>query len=166
MTIKLRPVAAADIREFVTWRYDSPYDVYDITMDPGEAVGYFLGPEIHCHAFIDGDEVVGYCTFGHDAQVPGGDYQSDGLDIGLGVKPSRTGAGGGHRFVAAVVEYGVATFDPRQLRVTIAAGNRRALRVWSSAGFTEVSRFGTDRELMGSNEFAILVHEPNAIGSA
>ena len=166
MTIKLRPVADVDIREFAAWRYDSPYDVYDITMDPDEAVGYFLGEDIHCHALIEGDEVVAYCTFGHDAQVPGGDYQSDGLDIGLGVKPSRTGSGSGHRFVAAAVAYGVATFGPRQLRVTVAAGNRRALRAWSSAGFTEVSRFGTDREVMGSNVFAILVREPSAIGSA
>ena len=166
MAIELRPVADADIREFVTWRYDSPYDVYDITMDPDDAVGYFLEADIHCHALVDGDEVVGYCTFGHDAQVPGGDYESGGLDIGLGVKPSRTGSGGGHRFVVAVVAYGVATFEPRQLRVTIAAGNLRALRVWSSAGFAEVSRFGTDRELMGSSEFAILVREPNVIGSA
>jgi GNAT superfamily N-acetyltransferase len=166
MNIKLRPVADADIREFVTWRYDPPYDVYDITMDAAEAVGYFLGEDIHCHAFIGGDEVVGYCTFGHDAQVPGGDYNVDALDIGLGVKPSRTGSGDGHRYIAAAIALATETFEPRQLRVTIAAGNERALRVWSNAGFTEVSRFATDRELMGSKEFAILVREPIAIGSA
>ena len=166
MAIKLRPVTDADIREFVTWRYDSPYDVYDIAMDPDEAVGYFLGADIRCHALVDGDEVVGYCTFGHDAQVPGGDYNVDALDIGLGVKPSRTGSGAGHRYVAAVVALAGETFEPRQLRVTIAAGNGRALRVWSNAGFAEVSRFGTDREMMGSEEFAILVREPNAIESA
>ena len=166
MTIRLRPVADADVREFVTWRYDPPYDVYNIAMEPDEAVVYFLGADIHCHTLVDGDEVVGYCTFGHDAQVPGGDYIVDALDIGLGVKPSRTGSGAGHRYIAAAIALATETFEPRQLRVTIAAGNERARRVWSNAGFEEVSRFATDREMMGSTKFAILVREPNAIGNA
>jgi GNAT superfamily N-acetyltransferase len=159
MTIKLRPATDRDVREFVAWRYEPPYDAYNLTMDPAEAVEYFLGADIHCHTLIDGDVVVGYCTFGHDAQVSGGDYTADALDVGLGVKPSRTGSGDGYRYVAAVVDHAVASFEPRLLRVTIAAGNRRALRVWSNAGFTEVSRFPTDREMMGSSEFAILVCE-------
>ena len=166
MTIRLRPVADADIREFVTWRYDPPYDVYNIAMEPDEAAVYFLGADIHCHTLVDGDDVVGYCTFGHDAQVPGGDYNVDALDIGLGVKPSRTGSGAGHRYVAAAIALATEAFEPRQLRVTIAAGNERALRVWSNAGFAEVSRFATDSEMMGSTKFTILVREPNAIESA
>ena len=159
MTIELRPATEGDVLEFVAWRYEPPYDVYTMAMDPGEAVEYFLGDDIHCHTLVDGAEVVGFCTFGRDAQVPGGNYTVDALDVGLGVKPSRTGSGDGHRFVGAVVDHAVANFQPRRLRVTIAAGNGRALRVWSNAGFTEVSRFGTDRVLMGSSEFAILVCE-------
>jgi len=159
MMIELRSATDRDIRVFVAWRYEPPYDAYDITQNPDEAVEYFLGADIHCHTLVDGAEVVGYCTFGRDAQVPGGDYTVDGLDIGLGVEPSRTGSGDGHLFVTAVVDHAVASFEPRLLRVTIAVGNRRARRVWSNAGFTEVSRFGTDREVMGSNEFAILVHD-------
>ncbi|MGB5567151.1 MAG: GNAT family N-acetyltransferase [Acidimicrobiia bacterium] len=159
MMIDLRPATDADVREFVAWRYDAPYDAYDIAMDPDEAVTYFLGAEVRCHTLVDADEVVGFCTFGTDAQVPGGDYTGDALDIGLGVKPSRTGSGNGHQFVAAVVEHAKGTFGPRLFRVSIAAGNERALRVWSNAGFSEISRFDTNRELMGSTEFAILVRE-------
>lgn len=162
MPICLRRTTDADVREFVTWTYDPPYDVYNITMDPDDAVNYFLEADIQCHALADGDEVVGYCTFGQDAQVPGGDYEGEGLDIGLGVKPSRVGSGGGHHFVAAVVAHATETFEPRHLRVTIAASNQRALRVWSGAGFTEVSRFGTAREIMGSSEFVVLVREADA----
>ena len=157
--IDLRPATDADVREFVAWRYHAPYDAYDITMDPAEAVAYFLGAEVHCHTLVDADEVVGFCTFGKDAQVPGGDYTVDALDIGLGVKPARTGSGDGHQFVAAVVEHAKGTFSPRLLRVSIAARNERALRVWSNAGFSETSRFHTSRELMGSREFVILVRE-------
>lgn len=158
-SIRLRPATEDDIREFVAWRYEPPYDVYDITTDPDEEVGYFLGADIHCHLLVEEDEVVGYCTFGRDAQVPGGDYSVDAVDIGLGVEPSRTGSGDGRHFVAAVVDRANEMFSPEYLRVTIAAGNQRALRVWSNAGFGEVSRFATDRTLMGSNEFVILVRE-------
>ena len=162
MPISLRPATDADVREFVAWTYDPPYDVYNTTMDPDEAVDYFLGADVHCHALVDGDEVVGYCTFGLDAQVPGGDYGGSGLDIGLGVKPSRTGSGNGRHYVAAVVAHATETFESRLLRVTIASGNQRALRVWSGAGFTEVSRFGTTRDVMGSREFAVLVRDADA----
>ncbi len=161
MPIRVRPATDADVREFAAWSYDPPYDVYDTRMDPDDAVDYFLGSDIHCHVLVDGDDVVGYCTFGRDAQVPGGDYEGEGLDMGLGVKPSRTGSGDGHQFIAAVVAYATETFEPRQLRVTIAAGNRRALRAWSGAGFTEVSRFGSAPEVMGSTEFVVLVCEAN-----
>ncbi len=160
MKINLRPAKGRDILEIAAWKYDPPYDVYDIDMDADKAVGYFLNPDVHCHTLIDGDDVAGYCTFGRDAQVPGGDYDEAGLDIGMGIDPVRTGTGNGHRYVAAVVAHASEIFHPRQLRVTIAAGNERALRVWSRAGFTEISRFATPRDMMGSNEFVILALEP------
>lgn len=162
MTIQLRPAREDDIRQFVAWRYEPPYDAYDITTDQDEEVEYFLAADIHCHALVEGGEVVGYCTFGRDARVSGGDYSADAVDIGLGVKPSRTGSGDGRYFVAAAVDRAKEMFSPRFLRVTISAGNQRALRVWSNAGFSEVSRFGTDRVLMGSSEFVILVSEVGA----
>ena len=162
MTIDLRPATESDVREFASWRYDAPYDVYDINMSLNDAAVYFLEPDIHCQALRDGDNLVGYCTYGQDARVPGGNYKEGGLDIGLGIKPGRTGSGEGSRFVAAVVAFTTEAFEPRRLRVTIAAGNVRTLRVWSSAGFAEISRFSTPRTMMGSNEFAILAFESTA----
>ncbi|NOX32016.1 MAG: N-acetyltransferase [Actinobacteria bacterium] len=156
----MRPATDQDVREFAAWHYDPPYDVYDIDMTPDEVVVSFLEPGVNCHSLFDGSVMTGYCTFGHDAQVPGGNYDTDGIDIGLGVKPERTGAGERNRVVAAVVAYALVTFDPPQLRVTIAAGNPRALRVWSDAGFSKVSRFTTTRDIMGSGKFAILTLTP------
>lgn len=166
MTIKLRPATDSDIREFSAWNHDPPYDVYDIALSDGEAVIYFQDPEIHCYTILDGPNVAGYCTFGKDAQVPGGDYGEEGLDIGLGIEPARTGSGEGYRYVAAVVAHALATFEPRRFRVSIAVGNKRAIRVWSGAGFTEISRFVTPRHVMGSAEFVILALEPTATGRA
>jgi GNAT superfamily N-acetyltransferase len=129
-----------------------------------EEVEYFLGADVHCQMLVEEGKVVGYCTFGRDARVPGGDYSAEAVDIGLGVEPSRTGSGDGRRFVAAVVDRAKEMFSPELLRVTIAAGNQRALRVWSNAGFGEVTRFATDQTLMGSNEFVILVRKEEAQG--
>jgi [ribosomal protein S18]-alanine N-acetyltransferase len=156
VSIELRPATEAAIRNFATWQYEPPYDVYGIAESPDEAVTYFLQSEIRCHTLWDGSELVGYATFGKDAQVPGGDYGVEGIDIGLGIEPDRTGLGNGHRFVAAVVAYASATFEHQELRVTIGAGNARALRVWSDAGFAEKSSFATSRIILGSNEFVVL----------
>ncbi|MFV2000694.1 MAG: hypothetical protein ACC654_10065, partial [Acidimicrobiia bacterium] len=89
-----------------------------------------------------------------------------GIDIGLGIKPAKTGLGAGRLYVAAVVTHAAAMFGHRQLRVTIAAGNPRALHVWSGAGFVELSRFTTSRTILGSREFAILALEPTPDGAA
>ncbi len=113
-------------------------------------------PDVHCNTLLKGNDVVGYCTFGEDGQVPGGNYDGAGLDIGLGIKPTRTGSGRGHHYAAAVIDHASTAFEFRQLRVTIATGNKRAVRVWSSAGFAEISRFATPRNVMGSDEFVIL----------
>ena len=53
-------------------------------------------------------DLVGYCCYGLDAQVPGGEYLINMpavLDIGVGMKPNLTGAGRGHDFVSAILEY-------------------------------------------------------------
>ncbi|MDK1019566.1 MAG: GNAT family N-acetyltransferase [Actinomycetota bacterium] len=160
MTIELRPATESDVRTFAAWNYDPPYDVYDIVLSVADAVVYFQEPDVHCYTLLEKNAIVGYCTFGHDARVPGGNYDGDGLDIGLGIEPSRTGSSKGRRYVTAVVAHALATFGPQRLRVSIAVANKRALRVWSGAGFTEVSRFLTAREQSEPAEFVILAHEP------
>lgn len=152
MSIEIRPVTEPDIREFITWRYDPPYDGYNITDDPDEAVAYFLSPGVECHVLVDSDELIGFCTFGADAQVPGGDYFENRLDIGLGIRPDLTGRGNGSTYVAAVVD--LALEEHTGLRVTIAEQNARAIRVWEANGFQRVQRFESPSEVMGTKRFA------------
>ncbi len=152
--LTVRVVTEADIRDFAAWRHEAPYDVYNITGDSDKAVEYFLRPSTNCHVLVEDGELAGFFTFGFDAQVPGGDYSTPARDIGLGVKPSRTGQGLGRGFAGAVVEY--ARDGAERLRVTIATGNRRAVRVWSGMGFTEIQRFESPQTVMGSNEFVVL----------
>ncbi len=153
MAIEIRPVEEPDIREFITWRYEPPYDGYNISGDAEELVTYFMLASVDCHALTEGDELIGFCTFGADAQVPGGDYFQNRLDIGLGVRPDLTGRGHGASFVAVVVDHAL-TKHP-SLRVTIARQNRRAIRVWEANGFHQTQEFESPSKVMGTHEFAI-----------
>lgn len=152
--LAIRVATEADIRDFAAWRHQAPYDVYNITDPVEKAVEYFLRPSTNCHVILLDGELAGFFTFGSDAQVPGGDYSTPARDIGLGLKPSFTGRGLGRSFVDAVV--GVARESHDGLRVTIATANRRAVRVWSAAGFVETQRFASPETVLGSNEFVVL----------
>ena len=154
----IRPVTGADIRDFALWRHEAPYDVYDITHPVDEAVEYFLRPSTGCHVIEAGGELAGFITFGADARVPGGGYSDVALDIGLGIKPELTGRGHGGAYVEAVVAFARDTFSVTPLRVTIAAGNERAVRVWSGRGFKETQRFGSPETVMGSDQFVVLTN--------
>lgn len=49
MFTSVRSVTADDIAEFVAWRYESPFDVYNLTEPLVEAAEYFRSPAIQCH---------------------------------------------------------------------------------------------------------------------
>jgi ribosomal-protein-alanine N-acetyltransferase len=143
--LHFRPLDEANARAIVRWRYEPPYDMYN--QGPGDAqetVQAFLDPRYH-YFCISGDqgELVAFCCFGPDAQVPGGDYDGRALDIGLGVRPDLTGRGQGLAYVQAVLDFARATFAPSALRVTVAEFNRRALWVWERAGFYRVQTFSS-----------------------
>jgi GNAT superfamily N-acetyltransferase len=156
MFTQIRPVTAADVAAFAGWRYEPPFDVYDLTEPVAELTGYFLSPEVGCHAIETAKGLAGYCTFGEDARVPGGDYSAPALDIGGALMPSLTGLGHGRGFVTAILEFAAAAFEPQTVRVSIAAANTPALRVWTANGLTETQRFHTDRPILGTTEFVVL----------
>jgi RimJ/RimL family protein N-acetyltransferase len=148
MGLAFQPADEVTVRAFWAWQYEAPYDVYNL--DPEEieeGLRYFLDPEINCYGVTDEEgELVAYCTFGRDAQVPGGHYAADAqgertLDIGLGVRPELTGHGMGHWYISELLDFARRTFAPTVLRVTLAAFNERAIRVWQRAGFGAVERF-------------------------
>ncbi len=155
MFIGARPVNADDVAEFVGWRYEAPYDAYNLTRPLVEVLDYFLGPTTKCHGILTDAGLGGYCTFGEDARVPGGDYQAAAVDIGAALKPELVGRGYGTEFVAAIIECAILTFDPSMLRVSISASNPRAMKVWMSNGFNETQRFHAREEMLGTKEFVI-----------
>ena len=141
MNIAFAPMDEPAARAIVRWCYEPPYHIYNLEDSP-ESIQYALDPQYNYHAMRDENgELVGFCSFGEDGQVPGGDYQAEALDIGMGIRPDLTGQGYGRDFVAAVLDFAQREFKPVAFRVTIAAFNHRARRVWESNGFKQTQAF-------------------------
>ena len=156
MTFIFQPVSEEEVRLFLTWAYEPPYDIYNMgILDEFDEMGYFLDPANRFHSITSEDgDLLAFCSFGRDAQVPGGNYRFEALDIGLGIRPDLTGQGQGINYANAVVDFARRTFAPPAYRVTIAGWNKRARRVWEKAGFEWVEAFDHQRSNM---TFDILV---------
>ena len=137
----------------MTWRYDPPYDVYDLAgADPDE----LLDPALGFHAVLAGERLIGFRSYGPDGQVPGWDYDGSALDTGGGLRPSLTGQGLGlgRAVIAAGLQHGRTTYAPEAFRVTVASFNARARRTVESLGF---ERVGTFEALRDGRGFDVLV---------
>ena len=92
--LEYRPVDEASAREFLQWKYDPPYELYNYSPDHFESdLAYHLDPDNNIFSIYKDEELVGYCSFGQDARVRGGDYSEPAVDIGPMIKPLLTGQG-------------------------------------------------------------------------
>lgn len=148
--LRLVPLEPAHAREIASWRYDPPYDVYDMTgADPVALVD----PDLGFHAVLAGAELVGFRSFGPDGQVAGWEYDESALDTGGGMRPDLTGRGLGRAVITAGLAYGHALHRPAVFRMTVASFNTRALRAVESLGFERIASFPAARDV---REFVVL----------
>jgi len=133
---KISPLSEDNAREIITWQYEPPYDLYDLAPEnlPG-----LLNPDYRYHQVLNDDGIlVGYCCFGIDAQVPGGEYLKDEpevIDIGVGMRPSLTGQGSGTTYVREILDYCFVTYRPEVFRASIARFNQRSLNTFQNLDF-------------------------------
>ena len=153
-SIQIASLTRAHAEDMATWRYEPPYDVYDMTCaDPDE----LLDPTAGFHAVLAGESLIGFRSFGPDGRVPGWDYDDSALDTGGGLRPSLTGQGLGRSVISAGLEFGRAQLAPAAFRVTVASFNARARRTVESLGFEHVGSFAAARD---GRPFDVLVrHE-------
>jgi ribosomal-protein-alanine N-acetyltransferase len=158
MTFTFRPLDENSARTILHWRYEAPYDIYNLASPDSEnTLRYLLDPQNAFYSIYgQQDRLEAFCSFGPDGQVTGGDYSTPALDISLGVRPDLTGQGYGSEYVNAAINFAHSTYTPQHLRVTIAAFNGRALRVWEKAGFQVVQKFRGGWENM---DFVILTKD-------
>ena len=143
MPFTFRSLDEKSARTILQWQYEAPHDIYNVaSSDPEATLQYLLDPQNALYSiFGQPDDLEAFCSFGPDGQVSGGDYSTPALDIGLGLRPDLTGQGYGSEYVNAVINFALSTYSAEQLRVTIAAFNGRALRVWEKAGFQVIQKF-------------------------
>ncbi len=156
-----RPMSDEEARALVAWRYEAPYDFYDMAKDP-EGLEELMGPPERrsgYYAVRSDGELVGYFCFGSGGQLSSFDYTDDGyLDIGLGLRPDLTGKGLGLKFLLAGLEFGRRQFAPAGFRLAVATFNERAIRVYERAGFREVEVF-THQTNGGEIPFLLMTRE-------
>ncbi|WP_199614545.1 GNAT family N-acetyltransferase [Paenibacillus alkalitolerans] len=130
--------------EISRWKYEGEYSFYNSEKSE-EAINELMNGTYYS-VRNDVNELIGYFCFGRSAQVPGGQktglYTGDNvLDIGLGMKPELTGKGMGMSFLTAGIIFADKTFNPHRLRLSVAIFNRRAVSLYTRAGFKAVSSF-------------------------
>ncbi|HHY53888.1 MAG TPA: GNAT family N-acetyltransferase [Chloroflexi bacterium] len=143
MRVTFAPITAPEARTVLCWRYPDmgaypEPDDEELEHD----IAALLRPDYHYFAAHDETgRLIGFCCFGEDAQVPGGDYSLPALDIGLGLHPDLTGRGLSHSFLEKILAFGVEIFAPEYFRATVAAVNIRSLRLFEGSGFYFIQTF-------------------------
>jgi len=144
------PTDEKSAREFLAWKYEAPYEIYNYSPENFEQdLAYHLNPRNNIFSMYQNDTLIGYCSFGRDAQVPGGDYSEDALDIGMMITPELTGQGQGTGFVASIIQHASETYKSGKLRVTILESNKRAMKVWENNGFRQIQSFERESDETG-----------------
>jgi [ribosomal protein S18]-alanine N-acetyltransferase len=142
VSLEIRQMLQAHAEEIATWRYPEPYSFYDADADAGD-LALLLDPEArrgrYFAAFGDTAALVGFFEF-----KPEGDE----LEIGLGLRPDLTGRGLGLSFLEQGLAFARDRFEPVRFRLSVAAFNERAIRVYERAGFDRVRTF--DHETAGA----------------
>jgi [ribosomal protein S18]-alanine N-acetyltransferase len=143
-TFRFEKMNESCARTALNWRYEPPYDFYN--HDPAILdeliLKSFLNPAYHYYSVLDErDALIAYRCFGEDAQVPGGDYSANALDMGGGLRPDLTGHGLGPRIMRAAMDFARSEYSPRAFRTTVAEFNLRARRACEKVGYVFVQRF-------------------------
>lgn len=138
------------------WKYGGIYSFYDHRGENAE--GYLDGTHYSCTrcGADETGELLGYYCFGEDARIPTEEedaYDEGFLDFGLGLRPDLCGGGNGLAFLNAGLDYARNHLGAKRFRLSVAAFNERAVKVYAKAGFI------TEREVTNDyfkNKFYIM----------
>ncbi len=151
MKFSIHDMESGDARIIATWRYPDPYSFYDMESDRDD-LEEFLD-------FQDWDEDSNFAVLNVEGELVGFftfTWNDDTLILGLGLRPDMTGAGLGVLFVRTGLEYARVKFSPKELRLSVATFNKRAIRVYEKCGF-KVSRTFMNSTNGGVYEFVEMI---------
>jgi RimJ/RimL family protein N-acetyltransferase len=157
-SLHFTPITPEEAREVLSWRYPELPTLYNPAPDELEHdIEVLLTPAYNYYAVRSATGLlVGFCCYGSDAQVPGGDYSLRGaVDVGLGMNPELIGHGLSHPFLAAILDWGRHCFMPDYFRATVAGVNARSQAMFARAGFLVTQRFRPPNEDL--HEFLVML---------
>ncbi|MFC6992768.1 GNAT family N-acetyltransferase [Haladaptatus sp. GCM10025707] len=135
MEFSFRPLTQADANAVDSWRYEPPFDFYNLDADPADREEFLEASNWPGSYFAveDADGTfVGFFSFS----------ETDGVvTIGLGMAPDLTGGGLGEKFLRTGLAFARERFDPTAFELAVAAFNERAIRVYERVGFEETGRY-------------------------
>ena len=130
MRVSIRSLTAPDVEAMRAWRYDPPYERYDLDADPSDVDlmlaatasggGWFAADD------ADSGELVGFFEF-----IATGDE----IEVGLGLRPDLTGRGLGAEYLAQGLDFARERWAPATFWLDVYEWNVRAIRAYERAGF-------------------------------
>ncbi|MCL1632817.1 GNAT family N-acetyltransferase [Sporolactobacillus sp. CPB3-1] len=117
------------------WHYDGIYAFYNMEADEEDLEEMLDSSRRGQNYFsvYDHEGLIGFfCFYKINQQT---------TEIGLGMKPEQTGKGNGADFVSAGLAFAVSRDHPKMITLSVAAFNRRAIKVYLKVGFEEEKRY-------------------------
>ncbi|MEH7885710.1 GNAT family protein [Bacillus sp. JJ1609] len=140
--------------EILNWKYEKPYELYNNEVNEESLNELLANPYT---AVLDEKEyLTGFYCYGVSSQVPAGRlagaYKLPALDVGIGMNPELTGKGNGKLFFTFVLRELHKLFPDMNKRLTVAAFNERAIKLYENIGFIKEGEFQS-----GANAFITMV---------
>lgn len=149
MEFSSRKIERQDAIDILNWRYDPPYDLYNNEVCE-ESIKELLNFN-YLAIFDENDWLSGFYCTGDSAQVPAGRvkgaYSSPALDVGIGMHPDLTGKGKGKVFFSFVLNEIRESHPNTLIRLTVAAFNKRAIKLYENMGFVKEREFSNESHL-------------------
>lgn len=161
MSYIIKHLEVKEAKEILKWKYEEPYSIYSFTESEEELEELMDGS--YYSVKNENGTLIGYYCYGKSAQVPAGNEygiynNTEFLDFGLGMRPDFTGQGSGGEFVLQGINYAKEKFNAKNIRLTVAAFNERAVRVYEKNGFKKGKVFER-RGKQGNLQFVTMSFE-------
>lgn len=134
MKLEFRIPTNSDIEDILTWKYDGEYSFYDnsIQKEKIDWIKGFINSGNDFSIYNEHNELVGNCSF----------YNIDeNFCIGVQMRPELTGKGFGTEFARSIVNFGKEKYNLSHIDLTVAAFNKRAIKVYEKLGFKIIEEF-------------------------
>lgn len=125
----LMPLGQAEAEEIAdNWKYQAPYDFYDMTADP-EDYAELLDESARLGRYfqvLQNGALFGFCAL---------EKKADAVELGLGMHPAYVGQGYGPAFYQAIEDYVKDQHQVATIQLSVASFNQRARKLYEKMGF-------------------------------